>query len=77
MSERQKHLDSFLLELGKEINKSFNEEWKRVPRSGPVADRAVALDLMAAKWQALASGLGALAERTSELAGDLLDGDAD
>jgi hypothetical protein len=70
---RDKHLDQFSAELGKAITQVFNEGWKKLPRTGSAADRAVALDAVAMGFDSLASGLSALAERCRDRAEDLLD----
>ncbi|HXS82640.1 MAG TPA: hypothetical protein VN896_07945 [Methylomirabilota bacterium] len=77
MTDKQKHLETFAHELGKEIARTLNEDWRKWPRNAAPVERAVALDVMATKLHAMAAGLQALAERTSELAGDLLDGAPD
>jgi hypothetical protein len=73
MTDREKHLEAFAVELATLITKTFNVDWKAWPRNGTAVQRAGALDVMAMHFDALASGLEALAERSRELAADLLD----
>jgi hypothetical protein len=73
MTDRQKALELLATEVAKVVAATFNDDWKKWARNAAPPDQAVALDLMSMRFQELSAGLGLLAERCSQLAGDLLD----
>jgi len=73
MTDQQKQVEALAAELGKMIGEVFNAQWRAWNRSGNPVETATALDMMAARFDAVASGCGALAERCRDLAGAILD----
>jgi len=72
MNDQAKQVEALAAELGKVIGEVFNAQWRSWNRSGAVVETATALDMMAARFDMVASGCGVLADRCRDLAAEIL-----
>jgi hypothetical protein len=72
MTDQAKQVEALAAELAKAIGEVFNTQWRAWNRSGAVVETATALDMMAARFDYIASGCGVLADRCRDLAGEIL-----